>query len=1181
MIEGILSSKTVLDQPGRLTDINSWHEHIPFAFWCIEALMPRVFVELGTHKGDSYCAFCQAVQRLSLSTTCYAVDTWMGDPHAGLYGEEVFESLRTYHDARYGSFSRLLRATFDEASRHFSDHSIDLLHIDGLHTYEAVRHDFKTWFPKMSEVGVVLVHDINVRERDFGVWRFWEEVSRDYPNYSFIHGHGLGVLAVGKTVPDSLKELFSNAPSVVDTARKWFAYLGRSVSNTYLTEELQRALNTVKTELQAREEVLQTEITELRHAAAKLREDLSHREQELSVSRSEAATARDAAAKLREDLSHRDQELQASQAELAKAKQLVLQKQETLSRITESLSWRMTDPVRRMSKSFPRVSRVMKGAAKLIYWTTTLQLRERLRHRRMLRLLIASGLFDAGFYLRQYPDVLEAGVDPLKHFCVHGMAEGRNPNPYFDTSFYLSRNPDVAAAGMNPLLHYLVYGFKEGRDPGPQFSGKLYYEMNPDVASLGVNPLSHFLEYGVSEGRSLPVSSASIRVPFACNDVSKQILQEQLRCELSTFLESDERLTFPKVVAPTISVLIVLYNQAHFTLRCLRALLDQKDANFEVVLVDNCSTDQTAELLARLDNVHVLINRENEGFLRGVNQAASVAHGRALLMLNNDAVVRPKALSRALGVLESDPAIGAVGGRIVRPSGRLQEAGCIIWADGSTVGYARELQAETGEAMFRRVVDYCSAAFLLTPKALFNQLGGFDVVYAPGYYEEADYCERLRQVGKRVVYEPSAVIEHYEFGSSSPSLATAQTLRNRKIFRTRHLGTLTGTHYPASEANVLFARDAIRGRKRLLMIEREVPLKALGSGFPRAQAMLNEAVAAGWFVTLYPLHVGNCDWETAYAELSSEIEICDQRCIEGLKDFLQHRKAYYDVILVSRPENMELFQEVVQDDHGILAGVRLIYDAEALWATRDVRRARLEGRVISQEEENALIASEIRLTNCVDAVVSVTPQEAAIFRSLQPAPVHVLSHLVRLVSASPSFEQRRGLLFVGRLLEKEAPNYDGLSWFIQSVWPSIRAALGDIDLVVVGALHPNPTELRAAGVQLMGPVNDLSSFYDQTRVFIAPVRYAAGLPIKVLEAAAAGVPVLATSLVDAQLGWALDGAIAASDDPAMLTEHAVTLYQSPEKWEMMRQAAQNHIVVEHGIENFRETLMRLLNGAAA
>jgi len=214
---------------------SAWLAHVPFAFWAIKAMRPSCFVELGTHWGVSYFAFCQAVERLGLATQCFAVDTWVGDEHAGEYGGEVFADVQALNDQKYKSFSSLLRCEFDAAQPYFEDGEIDLLHIDGLHTYDAVAHDFENWRPRLSERAVVIFHDINVRERDFGVWRLWKELAREFPHFAFNHGYGLGVLGVGPEVPQAMQRLFalstrdSRADGSADAIRISFASRGESV----------------------------------------------------------------------------------------------------------------------------------------------------------------------------------------------------------------------------------------------------------------------------------------------------------------------------------------------------------------------------------------------------------------------------------------------------------------------------------------------------------------------------------------------------------------------------------------------------------------------------------------------------------------------------------------------------------------------------------------------------------------------------------------------------------------------------------------------------------------------------------------------------------------------------------------------------------------------------------------
>ena len=338
-----LAHPLVFEQPRRLTDVDSWHEHIPFAFFAVAALRPRLLVELGTWKGDSYCAFCQAVQTLGLQTRCYAVDTWEGDEHTGPYAPEVLEDLRVHHDPLYGSFSRLLQQTFDEAAPHFADGSVDLLHLDGCHTYESVAHDLETWLPKLGERGVVLLHDTNVREGDFAVWRLWDELSRTYPGFAFPHGHGLGVLAVGRDVDADFLD-FLGAAGRDSLAARFFAALGSRIA---APARERRARAAVEHEAQRRIQA----VDDARAAA-----ELEARREVDAANEARAAVELEAQRRLEAEIEARAK-LDGLSAERDRFETQVLARELDLANVVNSASWRVTAPLRRAKHSLRRARR--------------------------------------------------------------------------------------------------------------------------------------------------------------------------------------------------------------------------------------------------------------------------------------------------------------------------------------------------------------------------------------------------------------------------------------------------------------------------------------------------------------------------------------------------------------------------------------------------------------------------------------------------------------------------------------------------------------------------------------------------------------------------------------------------------------------------------------------------------
>jgi len=467
----------------------SWLEHIPFAFWIVEAVRPGVLAELGTQSGNSYSAFAQAVQMLGLSTAAYAVDTWQGDTQAGFYDEHVYEEWSGYHDRHFGSFSRLVRSTFDKAVTHFPDGTIDLLHIDGCHTYEAVTGDFEQWLPKMSRRAVVLLHDVNVRERDFGAWRFWEEWKDRFPSFEFLHGHGLGVLATGPDASEPVRWLCSAAPADALFVREFFARLGGTISARFEREQAQAERDTTIAALGGEAAQLRDQAAALADERARLTRDVQAEQRRLQheVEAALAATAAEVMA-AHETAAYRT-------LQIGELREQLNQERMRRRELEDQHRSQAPDAGTGDASTPPQPAAAKRPRAIL----TLLRHPTRWRDAQIVR---ASGLFDAAYYTARYPDVAESGLVPLMHFVLHGAFEGRSPNPLFDTAYYLRRNPDVAAAGINPLVHYRRRVAVERRNPHPLFDVDYYLRGNPDVASTGIDPLTHFLRCGAAEGRN-------------------------------------------------------------------------------------------------------------------------------------------------------------------------------------------------------------------------------------------------------------------------------------------------------------------------------------------------------------------------------------------------------------------------------------------------------------------------------------------------------------------------------------------------------------------------------------------------------------------------------------------------------------------------------------------------------
>ncbi len=1213
----------------------------------MQALRPRLLVELGTSHGVSYSAFCEAVLDARLPCRCYAVDHWHGDAHAGPAGEAVFQDLQAFNEQHHGAFSQLLREDFDSARERFADGSIDLLHIDGFHTYEAVRHDFEHWRPKLSARAVVLFHDTNVRRDDFGVHRLFAELAAAHPHFEFLHGHGLGVLAVGAQVPAAVRQLCAAAQDGETlTIRERFAALGARWEALAREEQardsferqilaLQKAqqqaleevsakahlgrdavlaaqrerdsehgrsylLQTRLDEVQAERERLREEVRQLRTAPrrsqvedlfqAQLRELLSRSEadratalaqrdqlaNELALSSQHHERARDWAAGLLNERHALVETQKRLQEHAAQVTALFGQVFARLLRRHEQIVGTVQPPARTAS-GIPRVSvarRVWRLVRPRQVPVGLRWLRPWLREKRASRHVIArvvrrSMLFDADWYTARYADVLACGMDPAYHYALFGGREGRDPSAWFSTRGYLALHSDVAATGLNALYHFEAFGMREGRAL-PSLVTSLA-SVATDTA--GRNAFAFLHGPATALGHLPGVAASPVSLRPADSAQARQRYIEAADGALVRFLASPGRLAIGTSETPQVSVVMVLYNQVGLTYACLQALQAVVDIPFEVIVVDNASSDRTIRLLERLDGGRIFLQEENLHFLRAANLGARQAKGEHVLFLNNDTQVHPRSLGVASRLLDEMSDVGAVGGAIVLPDGTLQEAGSIVWSDGSCLGYGRGDDPEAAAYAFRRDVDYCSGAFLMVRRSVFERLGGFDPLFAPAYYEDTDLCMRMRAAGFRVIYEPQVRLLHAESASAPSADATSNLIRvNQAQFVRRH-GHALAEHRPAGEYPVAAAMRLSAGR-RLLFVDDCVPDPTLGSGNPRAAELLRCLHELGVHVTHCPLAQTEQDARAAAGWLPPTAELAAGGP-PALQRLVVERADFYDGVIVSRPHNMVHWHAAVARSSAWSSATPVIYDAEAIFAQRDVLRRRVLG---GAHGADGAVSEELALAGDARAVLVVSEAEAAQFRRAGARDVRLLGHSLACHPEEVCFESRRHLLFVGRLAEQDSPNADSVRWFLREVMPRLDALIGQgYVLDVVGWCDPSlQNSLQGPRVRFHGRVQDLGPLYAQARVFIAPTRFAAGMPMKVHEAAAHGLPVVATSLLAEQLGWNDGLELLVADGADAFAAACARAYTDAALWERLRTEALRRVGVDCDPARFRDEVRALV-----
>lgn len=540
---------------------SAWIEHIPFAFWLVENLQPATIVELGVYNGTSFFSFCQAVERLDLNTSCYGVDTWQGDEHAGFYNDEVYNRVKNYNDNHYSRFATLIRSSFDEARPYFVDRSVSLLHIDGLHTYEAVKHDFETWLPTLADNAIVVFHDINVRERGFGVFKFWEELKKEYDHFEFDFGSGLGVLATGTNYNHMLNSLFQKNrsselyPFLKNLFSERGSFFKKKLDFAFLKNEsdalkainaslqsandaLKRNSEQLRTDLEHLNTRLQTETgakTEMLYEKQRLQDQMEALRQQHAKDEAQHAFFKSLLADYKKETEEIRRKLERARSKNEELADTYEQNLQNLQAQADAAVQHQEAMAAQYNDLLHQYNHLRQQHQALLHETGELKnIVENLNK----DLLLASKQ-DTGQAKTSLIQKMSAPVDQrFPHLAafskrtlraIHWTLKGtRKQNSYklkfwkthphvpfeliddylaieqsgfFDREWYFKTYPDVKNDNADPVLHYLLHGYFEGRDPGPSFSTLRYINYHRDVKEGRMNPLLHYVRHGIREDR--------------------------------------------------------------------------------------------------------------------------------------------------------------------------------------------------------------------------------------------------------------------------------------------------------------------------------------------------------------------------------------------------------------------------------------------------------------------------------------------------------------------------------------------------------------------------------------------------------------------------------------------------------------------------------------------------------
>src|SRR5437773_2860995 len=605
---------------------------------------------------------------------------------------------------------------------------------------------------------------------------------------------------------------------------------------------------------------------------------------------------------------------------------------------------------------------------------------------------------------------------------------------------------------------------------------------------------------------------------------------------------------FPIHEQVEISIIIPVFNQFRFTQACLASLQEHQGAErFEVIVVDDCSTDATAEAVPRMPGIVYLRTETNSGFITSCNRGAEAARGKYLVFLNNDALVRPGWLTALLDTFAEEPRAGIVGSKLLYPDGRLQEAGGIIWRDATGWNYGKFDDPEKPEYNYLREVDYCSAAALMISKSLFASVGCFDSRYAPAYYEDTDLAFKVRGDGYKVFYQPLSEVIHYEGATGGTDLSTGAKKHqeiNRSTFAETWAAELMTR--PAN-GDLALLRRPTPGRKNILVIDHYIPSPDRDSGSLRMFQILKILRQLGHCVTFIPDNLAKVMPYTGELQKRG-IEVVYHPYVKKLSDYLISHGSSFDAVVLSR---CDFARKHIADVRLHAPQSRIIFDTVDLHFVREDSEARLTGDPEARRKAGEKQRLEHELIEQADETWVVSSLEQQLLQKKRPnKSIQVVSNIVDIPGSNRPFAVRRDWLFIGGFQHR--PNIDAVLFFVKEIYPLLSENLRDAKFYIIGDKPPPEVAALATDrIVVAGLQRDVRPFFDSVKLSCSPLRFGAGVKGKINQSMAFGVPVVATSMAIEGMELTDREDILVADEPEEFARALIELYQSEELWNRM------------------------------